>query len=90
MHCNLNNNLNDILASTQNWAAIPSFIAVTSHKGHDISNPQKLDCLFHSLFMLTKKKTSKLHITGLLWQQIHQSLVDLPYKGPSNAESIST
>ena len=34
---------------------------------HAVSNHQQLNCLFSRLFMLTPKKTSKLHITGPLW-----------------------
>ena len=38
-----------------------------SHEGHGISSHQHLDCLLNNLTWLTRKRTSKLHITGPLW-----------------------
>ena len=42
-------------------------ITVTSHRYRCISDYQQLICWFKSLFILTTKKTSKLHIKGPLW-----------------------
>ena len=36
------------------------------HGGHGVSNHRKLDYFFNSVFMLTTKGISKLHITGYL------------------------
>ena len=42
-------------------------ITLTSHEHHDVSNHWQLDCSFNSLFRLTTKKISELHITDPLW-----------------------
>ena len=42
-------------------------IIVTSHIRFSVLNPYNLTVLFKSLFMLTSKKTPKLHIARTLW-----------------------
>ena len=42
-------------------------ITVTTHGCQGFSYHQSLRCLFKSFFRLTRKKTSKLHITGPSW-----------------------
>ena len=39
-----------------------------SHERHGVSDHRQLDRLFHGLFKLTTKETSKLCITGPLWK----------------------
>ena len=43
-------------------------ITVTSQAHHGVSDHWQLDHSFNSLFSLKANKTSKLHITGCLWQ----------------------
>ena len=40
-----------------------------SHEHRSIWNHQKLDCVFNTLFWLTTKKISKVHIIVPLWQE---------------------
>ena len=42
-------------------------ITVTPHYGQGVSNSLQIDCFLISLFMLTSKKTSELHVTGSSW-----------------------
>ena len=60
-----------------------SISKLTSHERFAISHDWQLDWLFNSLFRITTKKTSKLHITGLLLGVIHQWPVE------PNVESVS-
>ena len=53
-------------ATTITWANVDSDLSLISHERHGVSNHQKLDCLFNSLFRITTKESSKLCITGSL------------------------
>ena len=53
-------------------------IAVTLHERHGVPD-HRIDCLLYSLFMLTSKETSKVHITGALWGESPR--VASPHKG---------
>ena len=44
-----------------------------SHHHHVVSNQQEINCLFNSLFWLITKKTTSVHITGLLWFHVMSS-----------------
>ena len=63
------------------------YIIVTSYERHGVSNYRQLDCLFIHLFR-SKKKPSKIHITGPLWGE---STVNrcLPPQSTSDAGSVS-
>ena len=58
------------------------YVKATSHEGNDISNHRQLDCLFHSLFWLTAKKTCKLRIAHPLCGKVDWSPVDSLPKRP--------
>ena len=52
------------------------------HNGHDcVSNHQPYHCLLNLLFERRSKKTSKLHVSGLVWG-IHWGPVNSPHKWP--------
>ena len=63
-------------------------IRVTPYERHGVSNYRKLDCLFNSLFKLTRKETSKLRITDLLWKESQGDRWDSLHKGPVMAKSF--
>ena len=52
------------------------------HNDHaGVSNHQPHGCLLNRLFRRNSKKTSKLHVTGFVWE-IHRGPVNFPHKGP--------
>ena len=55
---------------------------------HGISNPQHIDCLFNHLFRRTRKKTSKLRVTGLC-EAYPLMTGGFPSQRASNMENIS-
>ena len=58
------------------------------HGRHVVLNHRQLDCLFNSLYNSAKKKSSKLHIIGLLWGEPSMTSGFLSQMA-SNATSVS-
>ena len=65
-----------------------SWVLVTSRECHSVSNHQQFACSLNNYVMLTKMETSKLCITGLLWEEFHGNR-GTPWQMVSNVESVS-
>ena len=55
---------------------------------HAISNYRQIACLLNSLFRVISKKTTKLCITGSLWEEFPRGR-RFPWKETNNAKSVS-